>query len=388
MHRLVTLPFSISEYKDRVAKVREGMKQRGIDVLMINTPENLYYLTNYQTASYGIGYLALILPIEGEPIMITRVYDRDNVPGRTWIEESVYYLDQEDPIQVAAETVRKMKLDKKTVGVEKNVRKAFLSIAEFEKLQKLLPNARFVDGSGIIENLRIIKSNRELDYIRQAARIVEKGMKAGIDMIEAGKLDGEIAGEINRVLYSSGSEYPADLPFVPSIPLAQAQHEGRRLERGQIVRFEIPACVKRYHAALIRTVSLGKLPKKYKSMEEASRKALEAGIEVMKPGVEAQEVHRVMQRELARFGYGELHKHRSGHSIGIAFPPCFSGEGEVLSLKEGEHAKLRPGMVFHIVGAGLKVPGKLLLCTGSETVAVTEEDHEVLTHFVRKVFVK
>lgn len=362
------------------------MKQKGIEVLMLNSPENLYYLTGYLTTGYYT-FQTLILPLEQEPMMVTRIIENQNVECRTWIKNSAYFADEEDPTTVTTKKLIESGLSKKTIGIEKDGRKAFLTISEYEKLQKWLPDSKIVDGTGIVESCRLIKSESELNYMRQAAKIVEKAMRAGIDTIRAGKLDGEVAGEVNKVLYSEGSEYPGDLPYVPSIPLTHANHANIRLKAGQIVRFEFAACVKRYHAALTRTVSLGELPEKYKRFEEASGKTLAKAIEVIRPGIEAQEAHKEIQDELARLGYGELHKHRSAYSIGIAFAPGW-GEGDILSLKGGEHTVLQPGMVFHMVGAGLKIPGDIMLSTGSETIAVTKTGNEVLTNFPRKVFVK
>ena len=114
---------------------------------------------------------------------------------------------------------------------------------------------------------------------------------------------------------------------------------------------------------------------------------MDKAVEVMKPGIEAEQVHKAVKGELDMRGYSALQIHRTGYSIGLGFAPSWN-EGDILSLRGGEHTKLQPGMTFHIVGATVKIPGEVILSAGSETIIITEDGNEVLSKIPRKVFVK
>src|SRR5262249_11745174 len=153
----------------------------------------------------------------------------------------------------------------------------------------------------------------------------------------------------------------------------------KRIERGESVILEIGGAVHRYNAALMRTVSVGPPAEKLEHMAKASEEANRALYEAIRPGVAAQEVHRICQAVFEKAGLLHLRRtNRSGYSIGIAFPPDW-GEGHILSLKESERSALQPGMTFHIPSA-IREYG-VFGASFSETVLVTDVGCELLTNF-------
>jgi Xaa-Pro dipeptidase len=101
--------------------------------------------------------------------------------------------------------------------------------------------------------------------------------------------------------------------------------------------------------------------------------------------VPAQAVHAVCQQALADAGWGGYHRHRTGYSMGIGFPPDW-GEGHIKSLAADDPEPLEAGMVFHVIPS-LPVPDVAGIALG-ETVLVTEQGGESLTHFDRNLFVR
>ena len=84
------LYFSLDEYQARLDALRSRMEAKGLDVLLIHTPENLYYISGYQTPGY-YWYQTLIVPVDAEPIFITRSVEETNVEGLPWVEDSRPY---------------------------------------------------------------------------------------------------------------------------------------------------------------------------------------------------------------------------------------------------------------------------------------------------------
>ncbi|MCC7024511.1 MAG: aminopeptidase P family N-terminal domain-containing protein, partial [Thermomicrobiales bacterium] len=76
--------FSLAEYQERLTKLRASMQERGVEVLLSFTPENIYYLSGYQTPGYYT-YQCVIVPLEGDPVMFTRYLEETNVRGLSWI---------------------------------------------------------------------------------------------------------------------------------------------------------------------------------------------------------------------------------------------------------------------------------------------------------------
>src|SRR5208282_6332976 len=378
------LPFELSEFKDRVARVRSVMKRQDIDVLILTSPENIFYLSAFQTPGFYM-FEALVLPLDDDPFMVAREAESPWVKARSWIQKSSYYSDHADPIKVLAKAMSQAKCARGKVAVEK--KSWFLTVERYEQLKKLLPKARLVDGSWIVENIRLLKSSAELEYMRQAAKIVDKTMQAGIDAIAEGRTENDVAAEVYKTMISEGSVYPGAHPYIVSgkrTGIMHANYEGRVIEKGDQVFLEIPACVNRYHAAMMRTTIVGEAPDKLERMAEASIRGLEVAIQAIKPGRTSAEVDAEVRSEVTRMGFGDAFRHRTAYSFGIAFPPTW-GE-EIAHIREKDKMILKPGMVFHVI-----LSLRILEIGGvgfSESIAVTKDGAEVLGKFQRKLFTK
>src|SRR5437868_13376144 len=111
------LPFSIAEFQERVAAVRRDLAGRGLDGMLVHTPENIYYLTGYHTPGY-YRYQTCIVPLEGEPVLLVRGFELLNVEVLSWLERSEHYQDTEDYVATTAQTLAELGLDAARLGVE------------------------------------------------------------------------------------------------------------------------------------------------------------------------------------------------------------------------------------------------------------------------------
>lgn len=378
------LVFSVEEFKRRIQRVRESMEEAGLDLLLVHTPENIYYLTGYRTPGYYT-YQCFILPLDSEGMMLTRFMEEGNVMAQSWVEKRVTYQDTEDPVEVTGNTLKGLGVTGKRVGIEKS--SWFLTTAAHEQLAAAFQDTEFIDASDVVNKVRLVKSPAEIAYIRQAAQAAENGVRMGMEAIAAGKTENDVAAAVWTGMLQEGSEYPGLAPFVASGPrsaLGHATWERRELEKGDLVFLEIPGCINRYHAAQMRTAVIGNPPDEWKGIAQVIIDGLNAAIDTIEPGVTAGEVDDACRGTIARGGYGEYFLYRTGYSIGIAFPPDW-GEGHILSLRAGDPTVLQPGMTFHMP------PSALMYGVGgigfSETVLVTETGCEVITNFPRELTV-
>ena len=380
------LDFPIEEYRVRLDGVRAQMRQRGFDALLSHTPENILYLTGYRTPGY-YAYQCLLVRLEDDPILLIRNGEIGSAHAYSWPGECATYFDGQDAVEATVETLRAYAAGARRVGIEMNA--WFLTAKNYEELRHRAKELEWPDASGIVEACRARKSPREIEYIRQAARTAEAGMRAAIEVIAPGKTDNDVAAALHEAMIRAGSEYAALGPFVATGGRSSIMHGiwGRnRIEPGDSIILEIGGVINRYNAALMRGVSVGPPDRELEAMAAASEEANRRLIENIKPGAYTADLHSLCMAELTRHGYGATRKgRRCGYSIGLAFAPDW-GEGHIISMIDRPNLMLEPGMVFHLP-LSVRIYGKRGV-SFSETVAVTETSHEVLTKFERKLFVR
>ena len=264
--------FSLEEYQRRLEALRSRMERKGVDGMLVTIPENLYYLTGYETPGY-YWFQTLVVPMDREPVFITRLGEATNVEPLSWVEDSRPYDDTQDWIAKTKDTLADLGLVGQRIGLE--YRSWFITIEDYLRLSAVLPDTRFVDCSGLVEQGRMIKSPQEIEYMRQAARAAEAGIRAGVEASAVGATENEVAAEVHRAQILAGSEYTGLPIFVSSGERADMTHATwyrRRLEPSDMVHMEIPGCVNRYHAAKWAQVYLGDPPKQVVSAFEAAIK--------------------------------------------------------------------------------------------------------------------
>lgn len=378
--------FPVSEYKDRLSAVRAEMGRRGIEALVVNTPENILYLTGYQTPGYYM-YQCLILTMNHDPVLLIRNGEFGNFLAYSWLDECATYFDDGDPVGTTLDCIAECGITGGTVGLE--LRSWFLTPYVFQQLEARNGKLKWTDASGTVEACRLRKSPREIEFIRTAAKAAEAGMRAAIDAVEVGKTDRDVSAALHAAMISAGSEYPGMGPFVAVGKRSAMMHGiwgGYKIEAGQTINLEIGASVHRYGGCLMRSVSVGKPSAEVQKIAEAVESANRKLIESVRPGAMTADLHAVVGDELASRGFDQNRKgRRCGYSLGLAFPPDW-GEGHILSVIDKPNVRVEPGMVMHLP-LSLRIFPRVASAF-SETVLVTESGHEVLTNFERRLFVR
>lgn len=379
------LPFSEMEYERRLRGLHAAMDEAGLDAFISFTPENMYYLTGNDSPGYYF-YLACVVARDAAPVNVLRRVESTNTLWRSWSRRVVIYGDRDDPVEATLTLLDDIGVAGKRVGVE--AESFFVTPKRYRELRAgIEKRGGAVLDAQIVEPLRLIKSDEELNYIRKAARIVETAMQASIDASRAGVTEDEVAGAMWQAMVSAGGEYAGLPPFIATGPrssLCHATWAGRTLIPGDLLSYELPGVMKRYVAPLFRCGTVGPAPDEVKRLADACRGSLEAVITAIRPGVTSEEIHAVSRGNFERTGYGDLHGHRTGYSVGINYPPDW-GEGHIMSLWPDDKRELAAGMAFHLV-PGVIVPEKYLISV-TETVLVTETGCEVITNFPRDLFV-
>ncbi|GLP98941.1 Xaa-Pro aminopeptidase [Methylophaga thalassica] len=365
----MTFPFE--EYERRLSELRVRIAQRHLDAVVITDPENIMYMTDYQTTGYSF-FQALVVPLEQEPFMITRAMEESNIIARTWVERTRPYPDTGDAIQMLVDALREFGLSDKRIGYERN--SYFFPAYQQDFIHTTLTDGKLLDCFGIVEQGRIRKSAAEIELMHRAAKATEAGMKAGLEAAKAGVTENDIGAAISSAMFKAGGEPPAVMPYVTSGPRTMIGHatwEGRTVKPEEHVFLEVGGCYRRYHTAMMRTVVLGELSDSMYKAQETMKKALSAVHETVQPGMTVSDVDNMVRNIISDNDIGARLITRSGYSIGIAFPPSWD-EGYICSLKQGESAILEEGMTFHIIPWMWGVDGDKT-CGISDTIYVTED---------------
>lgn len=369
------MTFPMSEYKRRLSELRKKMAERLLDAVIITDPANIMYLTDYQTTGYSY-FQAIIVSMDDEPLMITRLLEESNVIARTWVERTLPYNDTGDAIETLVNSLRDTGLYHKRIAIERN--SYFFPAYQQARLQEALHDGKYIyDCYGIVEELRMCKSDAEVKVLKKAAKATEAGMKAGIQAAIPGVTENEIAAEISAAMFKAGGEFPAVMPYVTTGPRTMIGHatwEGRKLEKGEHAFLEVGGCYRRYHTAMMRTVCTENLSDKMHHAQEILKYALSQVHENFRPGVTIAEAHNVVRDAVMSNEIGATLITRAGYSIGIAFPPSWD-EGSIMSLKPDDYRPLKPGMVFHVIPWLWGIDNEKTVGT-SDTILITEKGVE------------
>ena len=378
------LPFPAAEFDRRLERVRGALVARGLDALIVSAPANIYYLSAFHTPAYD-NFQFLLLPASGAPAMFNILHESEClVAARSYIEKRVSYPGWMPYLDVARDLLMKEGLAKARIGLDKS--SFFFSVRDYEGLLARLPGLRLEDATGIVEEFRKVKSPAEIECIRQAARVAEAGMRAGIEASAEGVIDFDISAAVHHAIIAAGGDYMSYPPFIDvgwSSSLVHNTWSGTRAKPGDVVFLELSGMIKRYGAALKRIVAIGKLSEDLERRNRIIHEVLQRTIDAIRPGVTSGSVNQVCLDAFAAHGYKVLK--RAGYSMGISFPPGWS-EGNFLDISRDNPTILEPGMVFHLPQP-FRVPGEQTVST-SETVVVTPTGVELITDFPRQLFRK
>lgn len=384
------LLFEKQEFLDRVDATSRQLAKRNLDVALIFSPSNTFYLTGYSAESSYIPQV-LIVPADGsQPTLITRAMDAITATATAWLDadhviglpESFVGMSDKDGFDFICDQLKSMGFSSKRIGIELGVGQ--LSGASWDKIKALLPNTWFTDMTGMVTWLRLIKSPAEIRYMRQAAAISDAAMKAVVDTIGPGVCQRDAGAALIAALVRGTDEFGGDHAHHPNMPAGErvkAPHLAWTdgvYNLGDPVNIELGGSRHRYTAGLSRSVSVGKPGQMLKDLHSTVVEGMEKAFEQIRPGNLCGAAFDAFHKVIAPRGYTK--SSRIGYSIGIDWLEATA------SLQHGDKTAFVPNMTMHMI-CGMweeKDIGYVL----SETFLVTENGVESLAKTPRELFVK
>jgi Xaa-Pro dipeptidase len=372
------------EERDRRWKAtRETMRQRGLDCLVVWGSfgfnrfliNNMRYLSNVCATE---GYF--VFPIEGAPTLVTFFGRHDT----TWVDDCRAGHPRHS--QTIAKRLAELHIEKGTIGLSGTsgyFAEMGFSHITYTSLLSLLPDARFVDATDIIETARMIKSEAEIKCFEEGCQAGEKAVQAVVDNARVGVTDREVQATILDSLYRNGCEAGSMLLYVSGKVVSHAGQGQdlplpgpRKIEKGDMILTEMDARLGGYISQFNQPYSIGEPGPEWRKKEAVALKTLETGLKMLRPGIMIGELDEAMLAVIKNAGY--IWRNPMFHGLGLSIEGPIGRFPVQKPFEQFLTIKTQPGQVIELEPHVVSPDGKTGLTIGCP-VLVTANGCRVLT---------
>lgn len=324
------LPFTVEEYRDRARRVRERMAERGVDVLVVTSPPNLFYLTGFESIWYP--------PRAPVGVVVTAVDDRivflDYERHETLVRETAHYDEAvfyryEDVLDTISATFRERGWLEGAIGLERWSQAPGAPLVEALAQRLRDGGGRIVDGDWIVDRVRLVKSPAELECVRRAAAIVDAAFADLAEHVRPGQTELQIGARLDSVMADHGGEAAAIRTMVSAGPdvwcRTHAPPSRRPVEVGDVMYVDACGVFNRYHVDVCRTFAIGRDHPQARAILDVTAGSVDAVRAAVRPGDPLD----VAQRAAEDYVFSRFPREQvwwvGGYALGIAMPPNWVG---------------------------------------------------------------
>jgi Xaa-Pro aminopeptidase len=364
--------------KDRMNRIDESMKKHHVDCLVVNSLDNVRYVTDYRS-TYGYSYANVyigIKPIDQQPLLVAPALDLPDIRrDYPWIQDAVptrgaVLGSQADAV---ASVLSKHKLVTGNIALCPN-----MHFPVADALRAKLPRAQIVNGYDVIMDAKKIKTRDEINEMDRVISIGEISMEAALDAVRPGKTERNVMAVGAAAAFSAGADFVPWEPETDSgINLAwhKRMFTDRRLRNGDMMLIDQGAILDGYNCEFTRMKVAGQPSKRQKELYTCCYNAHVAEIEAIAPGKKCSDVHEAAANKFEEQGFSDYERVYnmqvlSGHGIGTSVY-------ESPEIGPGASDIFEPGMILAIEPSLFK-PGEYFFRL-EDHVLVTEDGRRVLT---------
>lgn len=380
-------PFSSAEYFDRLDAVKRVIDTRNIDLCVLTDSGNICYLSGYAADSGYVPQGLLVGLKDKYPTLYLRRQDAAAGQYMTFMPNEQIVAYPESFVGTADRSGFDYIFDE-IHGERPNVRRIglefdSLSAAALNRLVGRMPNVEFVDVSGLVMDLRLIKSQTEISYQREAGLITDHVMGNAREIFKPGRSESEVAADLTHGLIKGLPNLPGsktDTVLIPGAGQSGTSHitwTDRQLAPGTHYNPEIGAARHNYCVGLMRTISLGAPSSQLKRLYNYMLEGCDEALAMVRPGATCGDVAGAFCQAVAKGGYTK--DSRCGYPIGINWLETSC------SIRPDDHTVLQENMVFHLMlGMWIQDDFGAVL---SETFIVRESGCDVISQLPRDIIV-
>jgi Xaa-Pro dipeptidase len=375
--REVRVTFERAEYEARLLRLRAAMREHSVDAVLVDEPEALLYYAGHFTSRNL--YRALLVPVEGAPVMVVRQLDALPFSAGSWIGDTRGFRDWEDPYQAVAGAAQERGLASGRIGFDAT--SYCLTVDDLEGLRAALPRAALVPIRRLLWELRVVKSSAEIEILRGAAMIADQALRQTI----ASAREGADGPAMRRAAQAAFGELGADFGRVGVISIGRGWDflhvdiGRRKLSRGDVLHIEVVPKVSSYVAKVMRSTVIGSATAEQRRAAALLAAAQDSQMAAMRPGMLARDVDAIAREAVLATGLRSEFDNITGYTLGLNVDANPRISEFTRTFHPHAEWVLESGMVFHmyISAQGLAF---------SETVLVTDKGAERLTRLEREVF--
>jgi Xaa-Pro aminopeptidase len=353
-------------YRERQARLREGIASSRLDALLVSHLPNIRYLCGF-TGSAGL----LLLEDTGS-VFVTDV--RYDTQAREEVQGAKVIIARKALLNALGERVAARRKKSRSKGWTIGIEAEHLTVAERKRLADVLPSGvRLRNAPALVQRARMVKDVEELGLIRAVVRLGATLFDRALEVLRPGVKETEVAAEMEYAARRAGAE-EMSFPTIIASGARSALPHGRATEQviapGGFVVCDFGVILDGYCSDQTRTVWVGAVPEEARHAYDSVREAQEAAIAAVRPGRSVGEVDAAARKVLRKAGLGRYFTHSTGHGVGLEIH-------EAPRVAAGQKEVLKPGMVITIE-PGVYFPGKWGVRI-EDMVAVSEDGCEVLT---------
>ncbi len=355
-------------FQSRFKKAIKILNKKNIDFLLLFPSTNMYYLTGFW-ASPEERTIFSLLSSRGDSVFVAPEMYENQLSRQTWIKDLRIWSGKRDQENIFCNLIKEFGLAKANIALEDKTWAGFLL-----RIQKNIPKAKFSLASNIIKELRICKTEEELEYMKRAGKIAEEIMKEVINELDSGVRELEIAGLIEYEARKKGSgkmSFETIISFGQNSANPHNEPGQKILKKNDIVMIDFGPRYNGYCSDITRTIFKGKPQERKKKVFKIIAEAHNKAISTIKPGIKACEIDKAAREVIESYGFEKFFIHGTGHGIGLDIH-------EEPYITKDSSMKLKNGMTFTIEpGAYIKDMFGIRI---EDSLIVTEEGCDSLTY--------
>jgi len=322
----MAIHFTEEEFAHRRRAVANTLVEQGFDALLCFRQESMYWLSGYDTFGYCF-FQCLVIDTDGNLTLLAREPDRRQAAHTSVIEDVRIWGDRDgaNPADDLRDVLASLGFRGRRLGIEyeaygltgRNARRLDAALDGF---------CATGDASDLVSRHRVVKSPTEMAYIRRAAGLADDALDAALALAGPGAWEGDILADMQGAVFRGGGDYPGNEFIIGSGPdaLLCRYFSGRRnLDSDDQLTLEWAGVYRRYHAAMMRTLVVGRVHEEHRAMHAAAADAVQACVETCAPGRTVGDVFDAHARVLDAAGLRAHRLNACGYCMGATFAPMW-----------------------------------------------------------------
>ncbi|WP_339164639.1 Xaa-Pro peptidase family protein [Siminovitchia sp. FSL W7-1587] len=356
---------------ERIVQLRNRFDELDMDGFMITGEWNRRYVSGF-TGSNG-----LILITKDEAILITDYRYFEQAKKQTELDIVLHKEHTGHKHKIYDEATKQIK----RLGVERlGFEQQHLNFGNYARLKEQL-HMELVPTYDMVEDLRMVKNDDELENIRISSRITNEAFLHVLEIIRPGLTEMEVAAELESFIKQNGGSASTFTPIVASGKRSSLPHgraSDKVIEKGDMITIDFGTNYNGYWSDISRVVAIGDPGQKMKEIHQVVLESFQNCLNHLKAGMTDQEVDKYMREILIASGYNKYSGTGTGHGIGLEVheKPLFSVDLEK-TLQPGMVVTIEPGIYLEDIG-GARVEDMLL---------ITENGCEVLSPSTKELII-